>query len=550
MPGVYPKGFLSTGILLALLSCHQTHPPRHDISETKATLERHIAKDLGGMLAFLSTRTSATIDSIPVYRPGALKQLYAGRNNQPLWSDSGSLRPQADSLLELIREAACQGLNPSWYHAASLDSLLHAWKTDTLARLDAVSWAKADLFLSDAFMRMMEDLHYGVLPADSLSLRKVHAYSDSSLLQVLTASWKADTLKRALLAAAPRLEPYQSLLKANREYQDRIALRDWDTLPVHCSDTLVFQQQLRRRLEAESYLTPGSERSLKEALKAFQRDHNLYPDGVAGKNTLEALNVPRRIRFQQIALTLDHWRQFPDTMPPEYLIVNLAAFQLYLFNRDTLVLTSRVIVGNPSTPSPQLNSHIYNFQLYPYWRVPYSIATREMLPHIKKDIGYLAKNNLEVLDRRNRIVNPYTVNWKRFSRRYFPYRIRQMIGLDNSLGILKFNFPNKYSVYLHDTNARSLFNRNGRALSHGCIRVQQWDSLAHYLVRTDTLRHLPDSLNSWLRNETQKYVALDHRLPIYIRYATVEVNRKGRPVFYTDLYGYDARDLKVLDARK
>lgn len=549
MKQAYVGCLLLLSAFTVILSCHRVHPPQHDISDSQVSLNQHVQEDIGQMLDFMSTNAGTSSDSLAVFQPTALRMLYDQRENRPLWSDSGHLLPQADSMLACIRNAPYQGLSPNSYHARELDSLVESWQTDSLSRRDAISWAKADLFFSDAFIHLVHDIHYGVLPEDSLSLRREHAYSDSAVLALLHAAWQGDSLGRSLGDLAPQLSPYQNLLQANRLYRDHIALTAWDTLPEHDPDTLDFLVRLRRRLEAESYLTPRSERSLKEALQAFQRDHNLYPDGVVGKHTLDALNVPRSIRLQQLALNLNRWRQFPDTMPAEYLIVNLAAFHLYLYHHDTLVLSSRVIVGKPSTPSPQLNSYIYNFQLYPYWRVPFSIATKEMLPQIKRNIGYLTKNNLEVLDRHNQIVNPYAVTWNRFNRHYFPYRIRQMIGLDNSLGILKFNFPNKYSVYLHDTNARSFFNRNDRALSHGCIRVQQWDSLAHYLVRADTLRHLPDSLNSWLRNETQKFVALDHRLPLYIRYFTVEANQEGRPVFYNDGYHYDARALKTAEIR-
>jgi murein L,D-transpeptidase YcbB/YkuD len=179
-----------------------------------------------------------------------------------------------------------------------------------------------------------------------------------------------------------------------------------------------------------------------------------------------------------------------------------------------------------------------NFMMYPYWRVPYSIVFKEMLPAIQKNIGYLASKNLEVIDKDGNTVDPSTINWSKLSKGHFPYVLRQMDGLDNSLGIMKFNFRNKYSVYLHDTNNRGLFKNSMRAMSHGCVRVQQWDSLAQFLVRTDTLSHKGDSVRAWLAREEKRQVDLPKHIPIYLRYFTAE-GQNGTLVFFDDIYGED-----------
>ncbi len=186
-----------------------------------------------------------------------------------------------------------------------------------------------------------------------------------------------------------------------------------------------------------------------------------------------------------------------------------------------------------------------NFVLYPYWRVPYSIVFKEMLPQIKKDRKYLADKNLEVVDHHGNIIPPDSIDWQKLNKNYFPYVLRQMDGLDNSLGIMKFNFANRFSVYLHDTNNRKLFANSNRALSHGCVRVQAWDSLAMFLVRSDPKPEMADSVRTWLDREEQRTYAFARRLPIYIRYFSAEY-REGRLQFYEDVYGEDARVRKYL----
>jgi murein L,D-transpeptidase YcbB/YkuD len=178
-----------------------------------------------------------------------------------------------------------------------------------------------------------------------------------------------------------------------------------------------------------------------------------------------------------------------------------------------------------------------NFVMYPYWRVPFSITIKEMLPAIQRDRAYLAKKNLEIIDSHGNAVSPDSVKWSRMSKNYFPYVLRQMDGIENSLGIMKFNFMNKYAVYLHDTNARGLFANSYRALSHGCVRVQQWDSLSMYLTKDDT-RHPRDSMRRWLANGDKKQIDIQHSVPIYFRYFTAE-GRDGRLVLHEDIYGED-----------
>lgn len=543
---------LVSGSLCWTACNHKKQPPQKDIIPNIDLLDNNIQKNIGQTVQFLLNDHGMLSDSQAIFRPSALAAFYRDRNDTALWSVKGVAHPAADSLLAIVASVDEEGLIPQEYHSALLDSLDRYVKKDSVSRRDAAAWAQLDILLTDAFMKLASNLHYGVLPPDSISLRKDHAFADTALIVMLNNALRERNIPGAIAALEPRYPQYQLLKQALKEYRAAYAEREWDSLPVQKTDSLVLQGLVAIRLLQGGAIDSsdlGHPVRIREAIKAFQRRHGLYPDGVVGERTIEALNVSKGDRIRQIEVNMERWRHLPDSLPPEYLLVNIPSFTLQIWNEDTVRLESRVIVGGPKTQTPLLNSAIINFQLYPYWRVPFSIVIKEMLPAIKRNKGYLASHNLEVIDRHNNPVDPAKLNWNKFSKNYFPYLLRQMTGLDNSLGIMKFNFRNKYSVYLHDTNVRGLFGKSFRALSHGCVRVQQWDSLAMYLIRNDTLRHTRDSVNAWIGRQQQKQVNLRQRMPIYIRYFTCRVNAEGKLVFYEDVYGNDSLMMKEMHGK-
>jgi L,D-transpeptidase YcbB len=185
-----------------------------------------------------------------------------------------------------------------------------------------------------------------------------------------------------------------------------------------------------------------------------------------------------------------------------------------------------------------LTSELSQFITLPQWTVPYSIIFKEMLPKIQKNPEYLIKENLMVVDKYDSIIDPFTIDWSKMSKTYFPYLLKQRQGDDNSLGVIKFNFRNKYSVYMHDTNARGLFSRKNRAMSHGCVRVQEWEKFAHYLVRNDSINFHRDTVNAWISRKEKHVVNLGERVPLYFRYFSVE-GSNGKLLFFEDIYQED-----------
>lgn len=230
-------------------------------------------------------------------------------------------------------------------------------------------------------------------------------------------------------------------------------------------------------------------------------------------------------------------------MPEKYVWVNLPAFSLQVWDSGNVILTSRIVCGKTATRSPVLTSAISELITYPKWTIPSSIIEKEVLPGVKKNPKYFQKKGYGVFDSKGREINPDSIDWNKYEKR-IPFNIIQGSGDANALGVMKFNFSNKYAVYLHDTNERYLFSRNDRAMSHGCIRVQAWQQLSDFVVQNDNSDGKAairmDSIQHWLKKKEKHSIAIRNKVPLYIRYFTCE-GKNGKVIFYDDIYGEDKR---------
>lgn len=263
------------------------------------------------------------------------------------------------------------------------------------------------------------------------------------------------------------------------------------------------------------------------------------------KQDLQDTTVARR-RDQLIA-TLERWR-WEQKMPSRYIAVNVPSFQLKVVEEDSIILESRVIIGKPETPTPVIKSVVNSFIIYPYWHVPKSIL-KEILPSVQADTNYLRKHNYQVIDSKGKVVKNAAVDWKKFTPENFPYVLRQREGSENTMGVIKFVFPNNYGVYLHDTNARRLFSKSDRALSHGCIRVQKAVDLAKYLAKDDDTYVDAADLEQYLMVQKRMEVKVVKPIPVHLNYFTVEP--KGDSViFFNDLYRKDRTMIDSINRMK
>lgn len=278
---------------------------------------------------------------------------------------------------------------------------------------------------------------------------------------------------------------------------------------------------------------------------------NLEPDGKLGKYTKQALAQNKELTIRQMEMALERWRWEPKEYPKKYFWVNIPSCDLHVFEwdkkqkKDTLVLLSNVVVGKPENQTPVLKSKINYLIVYPYWKVPFSIAWKEILPALQHDTSYLRRKGFEVIGAHGKVVDPRKIKWKKYNKTNLPYSFRQRIGEDNSLGVLKFNFNSRYGVYMHDTNSKKYFKTFYRWQSHGCIRLEQYYEAARFIIRDDTLKIPYDTLDAWLGKQEQQKINLRKQIPIYVKYFTAIADSLGLHR-YIDIYRKDEQMMKML----
>lgn len=531
-------------------SCRDSgKPSEKDIVKKPELLEDRIKENLTITLDYANANQGKINDTTQVTLPLFLKKVYETNGYNPIWSYKGKWNRIGDSLYHFIANSKEHGLFPSDYYYGTLSGVDSLLKRDSLANKDAALLSRADIMMTDALFQVSRHLKRGRLPYDSLTIRKdTIVITDTFYTNVLNEITTSKQVYGTLSKLEPVLPGYVALKEGVKEFLDSTEFRKYTYLYYPYTDSVRFFDQLKNRLYEEKIfdsLPPSLDSTgWRKAITKYQALKKLKTTGRVNENTINRLNNTAWERFKRIAISLDKYKLMVDTMPANYAWVNIPSYNLKVFEGDSLAVESKVIVGASKTRTPELYSEISNFITYPQWTVPYSIIFKEMLPAIQKDTNYLKKQNLMVVDKNDSVIPPSKINWSKLSKKYFPYLIRQRQGDDNSLGVLKFNFRNKYSVYLHDTNARWMFSKSDRALSHGCVRVQNWEQLAHYLVRNDTIKYPVDTLLSWIVRQEKHVVSGFKKLPLFIRYFTVEgVN--GKVKFYEDIYAED----KVLAER-
>ena len=526
-------------------------PPKTDIAKTPEELDVKANDVIQTALKFAAVNEGKIDDTVQLAYTEQLQLIYENNQFNTIWSSKEQWKPLADSLLYFISYAKLYGLFPEDYHFRALDSLNTKFK-DTLAfntRRDAVQWAKADLMLTDGFLHIVKDLKLGRLQQDSITQRKDSVLSDSFYLAQFWTVQQRGLLTEVFHSLEPTHIGYIALKEGIKHFLDGADNRELTKVPPRPKkDSIAFTQALQRRLYEGGYIAYDSvladSMQLAEAVKKFQGLRDITVDGKAGNETIRLLNETDRDRFVRIAITLDRYKMLPEKMPPRYVWVNLPGYNMQLVEEDSVLLSSKIICGKNITRTPVLTSAISDMITYPQWTIPTSIIVKEVLPALKRDTNYLARKGYSLIDSKGDVINPGSVDWSKYSKG-IPYKVVQGSGDENALGILKFNFPNKYSVYLHDTNQRYLFSRTMRSLSHGCVRVQEWEELAYYIIRYD-YKDRPsedglaaeDSLAAWLERKEKHTIPVRKRLPVYIRYLTCE-GKDGKLVFYDDIYGED-----------
>ena len=315
-------------------------------------------------------------------------------------------------------------------------------------------------------------------------------------------------------------------------------------------DSIHSFSNTKEALISKGYLSKNENDSLKivESLKVFQGNNGLKPDGKIGKYTAIALNESTYNKVLRAAMNLEKLRVKAKD-PEKFIRINLPEYRLRYYAKDSLKSVHNIVIGKTENQTPELNSKIRNIVVFPYWKVPYSISSKEILPELKRNSGYLEKHNYK-LYRNNTEIDGRQVNWKHIKKNTFPYTVIQQPGPGNSLGIIKFEFFNDFSVYVHDTPSKALFGVDVRSYSHGCMRCQNPVDLGKMILNYDSLGRkrndlTADSLDSLILLKENYVIKLKDQVPIFIEYATVTADI-DRIVFWLDIYKRDEEYLKFL----
>ena len=520
-------------------------PPENVVVKKPEQVDAKASELLQQLLQYAGAHTNQINDSVKLQQLDLLKQIYTQNGYEPIWSEKEQWNDIADSLYHFMYFSKNYGLFPSDYYLTSILNIRNGLVSDTLHRRNAALWARADLILTNAYLGMATDLKLGRLPKDSITLRSDSLINGDFFLQNFKQAITEKNIRGTLELLEPKLQGYQALKAAIPSFLDSVTFATSTYIFYPNKDSLSMVAKVAKRLtEAGFPANPADSGSFKGAIRSYQRQQNLTVTGRPGEKLIRSLNNTNWEKFKRIAITMDRYKMLPDTLPTKYIWVNLPAFYMQLWDSDTVYLQSKVVVGKPLTRTPVLTSKLTDMITYPQWTIPTSIIVKEILPGMKRDTAYLAKKGYSLINDEGQEVNPRTVNWFKYTKG-IPYKVVQGSGDDNALGILKFNFSNKYSVYLHDTNQRYYFKNAMRALSHGCVRVQAWDKLANYIIKNDSiaatspnLAFKSDSLHAWLSRKEKHYIPIRNRIPLYIRYYTCE-GKDGKVQFYDDIYAED-----------
>ncbi|MDY7395496.1 L,D-transpeptidase family protein [Aureibaculum sp. 2210JD6-5] len=500
---------------------------------------------------FASNRNSILSDKINEIKIDSLHWLenfYKNINYSTLWiSDSITLNNDGSKLLETLSDANAYGLDTRLYPINELRAIHKEIeqtedKTSRYALL-----GRLEALLSYQYMRFGRHLNYGVLDSiNEVSILPRKKF-DINLPEYLQIAYEKDSLIEKLIDLQPKQPEYRNLQKGLAKFLKHSSLSTESVQVVNFrQDSLKAVAQAKKALILHNYLPEEYKDSLyNSALEKFQLDHGLKADGLIGTNTANALSLSPYEYYQQIKASLERWR-WKDNWPSDYLFVNIPSYQLRVVNDNKVSKKFNVVVGSVKNQTPEIIDSLQYIIAYPYWNVPKKISVQEILVKAKRDSTYLTRNKYEVIGEGSEKIDPTTVDWSEVNRSNFNYRFRQQGGGINALGYVKFIFPNKDAIYLHDTPSKSHFNREIRAYSHGCIRVQNALDLADYLLEKDNNRFTMDTVRTYIKKKKEKWMPMKKNLPVFLYYISVEADSDGKITFYKDIYKEDKKLIRSL----
>ena len=474
-----------------------------------------------------------------------IQDFYAASNYEPIWAGKKN-KARRKALMAALKSSGSQGLPTARYKIAALDAALKASR-------NTANIGAAELLATKTYLQYAHDLSSGIVSPKridkELSIDRPRR-SDESLL----AAMKKGSPAGVLSGLMPKSKEYQLLLAEKKKLERAIGATGGAqaipsrTLKKGSSGNSVIL--LRQRLTALGYGRLGKAPQFDDELKAsvvkFQKDNGLNIDGVAGPGTIGRLNQGPKQKLVKVLVNLERerWMNFPRGK--RNIFVNQASYTVYVIDNGRASFQTRAIIGTRAKDrrTPEFYDEMTHMVVNPTWHVPRSITGKEYLPIIRKDPGFLARRNMVMVSSSGKRVNPANIDYTEYTPKNFPFSIKQRPSAGNALGRVKFMFPNKFNIYLHDTPTKHLFNRDTRAFSHGCVRLQKPFDFAYKLLEKQT-SNPKGAFNTWLKTGKEQYVNLDKPVPVYLTYRTVYFGDAKKPSFFPDIYG---RDKKIFNA--
>lgn len=461
-----------------------------------------------------------------------LRAFYQGQNDQPVWTDAGRLSALQGALAQL----ADDGLDPNHY------------------KLPATRDLCADIQISQQYLQALQDLHYGRLPQARFEpvWHASEVPQDRQAAILALAGPGLQDIPGAFERARPQSEMYQNLRRVYARQRQQ-PLEQWQPLASGpllrpgMQDSRV--SELAKRLVSEGYLSHQPpiidntyNNELVAAVKSFQLDHSLQPDGVIGAGTLKELNVTAAERREQLRINLERFRWMAQDFEPTSLLVNVPAAQLTVYQGGVPVWQTRTQVGRAERQTPLLKSRVNRLTLNPTWTIPPTIFREDKLPQIRRDPSFLSRQDLQIVDSNGQPLAAQDVDWDRPGN----ILLRQGAGPRNPLGRIAIRFPNPFSVYLHDTPSQALFSKGPRAFSSGCVRVESVFQLRDLLVTPAEKARTEELLATGLTHEFR----LSNPMPILMTYWTAQADKDGKVTYAPDIYGHDPVLIAALAGKK
>ena len=535
-------------IRIVLIGCVQTIL----VTGYALATDHTIAEIIRNKVEQIRTTETLQIDDVQIASITVLPELYENNGFQRLWTNSQNV----EDLFKEIRTIDEDGLRPDDYNFTNIEKLQS--QIDSGTPSDPALLADFDMLLTDSLIRLGYHLIFGkVDPEDhhphwNLAVE----IDDDEPVVAIQEILGAGNLAKEIEALRPQNIIYNQFKSALKKYRAIKTDGGWEPLPegptlkkgMKDNRILLLRKRLKitSDLEADASNSESFDDQLEQAVIRFQNRHYLTADGTVGQQTLAALNVPVEDRIDQIRINIERTRWVLHAISGQFVITDIAGFEVFVYKDDKIVWTSRVQVGKPYRRTPVFKSEIKYLDLNPTWTIPPGILAKDILPAVKKNPNYLKDRNINVIDRAGQKVNQKTIDWSKYTGRNFPYQLRQDPGPANALGLIKIMFPNKHLVYIHDTPSKALFERTDRTFSSGCIRTEKPFELAEILL-DDPDKWNMDSFKQVIDSGRTQTVTLAKPVPVLLFYWTVAVSPDGTVRFKKDPYKRDTEVLQGLN---